>query len=136
MRLRIHRGAKEIGGNCVELEAQGYSMLLDLGLPLDTSEPDMSLLPQLPGLTDGSNPQLLGVVLSHTHSDHNGLTGFVHSTVPVFMGVQAETVLRASRPFLRQAPVPQTIRTYANKIAFDLGPFRVTPFLTDHSARS
>jgi ribonuclease J len=109
-------------------------MLLDLGLPLDAPALDCSLLPNVPGLTDGSNPKLLGVLLSHTHGDHNGLTGFIHSTVPVFMGAQAETVLRASRRFLRQAPVPQTIRTYADKSAFDLGPFRVTPFLTDHSA--
>src|SRR5438132_12391811 len=29
MRLRIHRGAKEIGGSCVELEAQGCSVLLE-----------------------------------------------------------------------------------------------------------
>ncbi len=34
MRLRIHRGAAEIGGNCVEIEASGKSILLDLGAPL------------------------------------------------------------------------------------------------------
>jgi ribonuclease J len=134
MRLRIHRGAKEIGGSCVELEAQGRSILLDLGLPLDAPEPDLSLMPPVSGLTDASNPNLLGVVLSHTHGDHNGLTGLVHSTLPVFMGAQAQTLLLASRPFVRRTPLPLTIRTYADKIAFDLGPFRITPFLTDHSA--
>jgi ribonuclease J len=88
MRLRIHRGADEIGGNCVEIESQGYSILLDLGLPLTADSADLSLLPQIVGLTDGSNCNLLGIVLSHTHGDHNGLTGYVHSTVPVFMGSQ------------------------------------------------
>ncbi|MFC7483088.1 hypothetical protein ACFQX7_28070 [Luedemannella flava] len=34
MRVRIHRGAREIGGSCVELQAAGESILLDLGRPL------------------------------------------------------------------------------------------------------
>lgn len=34
MLVRIHHGAKEIGGNCVELRAGGKSLLLDLGMPL------------------------------------------------------------------------------------------------------
>jgi ribonuclease J len=38
MKLRIHRGAKEIGGNCIELNAAGKTLLLDLGMPL--SVPD------------------------------------------------------------------------------------------------
>jgi hypothetical protein len=60
MRLRIHRGANEIGGNCVEIESRGHSILLDLGLPLTADAVDPSLLPDIPGLTDGSNPHLLG----------------------------------------------------------------------------
>jgi ribonuclease J len=60
MRLRIHRGANEIGGNCMEIESRGHSILLDLGLPLTADAVDPSLLPDIPGLTDGSNPHLLG----------------------------------------------------------------------------
>jgi ribonuclease J len=90
MRLRVHRGAQEIGGNCVEIESQGYSILLDLGLPLTANTADVSLLPPVAALTDGSNPHLLGIVLSHTHGDHYGLTGLVHSTVNIFMGAQPE----------------------------------------------
>jgi ribonuclease J len=134
MRLRIHRGANEIGGNCVEIESRGYSILLDLGLPLNADAVDPSLLPDIPGLTDGSNPHLLGIILSHTHGDHYGLTGLVHPTTPVFMGAQAQTILLASLPFVRQSPLPQAIKTYRNQLPFDLGPFRITPFLADHSA--
>jgi ribonuclease J len=134
MRLRIHRGAHEIGGNCVEIESGRYSILLDLGLPLTAEKPDPSLLPDIPGLTDGSNPHLLGVILSHTHGDHFGLTGLVHSTVPVFMGALAQTILLASRPFVRQSQLPPTIRSYRNGLPFELGPFRVSPYLVDHSA--
>jgi ribonuclease J len=134
MRLRIHRGANEIGGNCVDIESRGYSILLDLGLPLTADAVDPSLLPDTPGLTDGSNPHLLGIILSHTHGDHYGLTGLVHPTTPVFMGAQAQTILLASLPFVRQSPLPQTIKTYRNQLPFDLGPFRITPLLADHSA--
>lgn len=134
MRLRIHRGAHEIGGSCVELEAQGYSILLDLGLPLDAPEPDPSLLPEIPGLTDGSNSKLLGVVISHPHGDHYGLVGLAHSTVPVFIGSAARTVLMASKPFVRMPLDAETLQTYASGKTFELGPFRITPFLTDHSA--
>jgi len=134
VRIRIHRGAHEIGGNCVEIESRGSSILLDLGLPLTAGAVDAALLPDIPGLVDGSNPNLLGIVLSHTHGDHHGLTGLVHSTVPVFMGAQAQIVLLASQPFVRQSPHPKTIRSYRNQLPFDLGPFRITPYLADHSA--
>jgi ribonuclease J len=134
MRLRIHRGAHEIGGSCVELEAQGYSILLDLGLPLDAPEPDPSLLPEIPGLADGSNSKLLGVVISHPHGDHYGLAGLAHSTVPVFIGSGARIILMASKPFVRMPLEAEALQTYASGKAFDLGPFQITPFLTDHSA--
>jgi len=133
MRLRIHRGAQEIGGNCVELESGGCSILLDLGLPLDAVEADACLLPPIGGLSDGSNPALLGVVLSHIHGDHYGLTGLLHDRIPVFMGRRAEVMLRASQPFVRTIAQPRTIRTYDDRISFGLGPFRITPYLTDHS---
>src|ERR1700692_4093638 len=134
MRLKIHRGSHEIGGNCIELEAHGQSILLDLGLPLDAEKIDPLLLPWIPGLTDGSNPNLLGIVLSHIHGDHNGLTGLVHPNLPVFLGCQAKSLLLASWFFVRQLPVAPNLRTYANRKSFALGPFKITPFLTDHSA--
>jgi ribonuclease J len=40
MKARIHRGTKEIGGTCVELESQGKRIVLDVGLPLDVADPD------------------------------------------------------------------------------------------------
>lgn len=34
MKLTIRRGAHEIGGSCIELEAAGRRIVLDLGMPL------------------------------------------------------------------------------------------------------
>ena len=38
MRLRIHRGTKEIGGTCIEVEVAGKRLALDVGLPLDAPD--------------------------------------------------------------------------------------------------
>lgn len=34
MKLTIHRGAREIGGSCVELQSRSSRILIDFGLPL------------------------------------------------------------------------------------------------------
>ncbi len=56
VRLCLHRGTSEIGGNCIEVEAAGKSILLDLGMPLMGDVSSENALPRVPGLTDGANP--------------------------------------------------------------------------------
>lgn len=34
MRIIIHRGIHEIGGTCIEVEAGGTRIILDVGMPL------------------------------------------------------------------------------------------------------
>ena len=34
MRARIHRGAADVGGNCVELDAGGTRLVLDVAWPI------------------------------------------------------------------------------------------------------
>ena len=52
MRIRIHRGTKEIGGTCIEIEAQGKSIALDVGLPLDAPDEEQErLLPKVSGVS-------------------------------------------------------------------------------------
>lgn len=129
MRLRIHHGATEIGGNCIELQAQGQNLLLDLGLPLD-APPKM---PAVKGLL-GPDPNLLGVVLSHPHIDHYGLLPAASPCLPVWLGEGAKRLLEAAAPFTVGARLPQTISTYRDRRSFAVGPFQITPFLMDHSA--
>src|SRR5437762_10141921 len=71
-RGRIHRGTQQIGGTCVELEAGGERILLDLGLPLDADEVSETLLPDVAGLRS-PDPALRAIVISHGHGDHWGL---------------------------------------------------------------
>jgi len=48
MQLIIHRGARQVGGSCVELTFNDSTILLDIGLPLDSDFNDdpESYLPQ------------------------------------------------------------------------------------------
>lgn len=134
MRLRIHRGAAEIGGNCIELESSGQSILLDLGAPLIGDLSPQDALPAISGLSDGTNSNLLGIIISHPHADHYGLVRFAHSSVPVYIGKDAANLLRAAQAFGPfGAEFPNVIH-YKHRKSFQVGPFRITPYLNDHSA--
>jgi len=86
MRICIHRGSKQIGGSCVEIEYQGQRLLIDLGLPLDAESNDSRYLPAIQAL-DGNDPSLLGILISHPHLDHFGLLAHISPNIPIGMGV-------------------------------------------------
>jgi ribonuclease J len=134
MRACIHRGSKQIGGSCVEIEIDGQRLLVDFGLPLDAAEDHSQYLPGIQGL-DGSDPSLLGVLISHPHLDHFGLLAQISPRIPVGMGAAGRRILAAAAPFLPgKWPIPAQGWNYQSGQGFDIGPFRVTPLLVDHSA--
>ena len=63
MKLRIHRGTREIGGTCVEVESNNERILLDLGLPLNAGTLLSVELPAVPGLLEPDNG-LKAIILS------------------------------------------------------------------------
>ena len=130
MLIRIHRGAKEIGGNCVELRAGGKSLLLDLGMPL--GDPDMVVPTSLSSLAAEEN--ILGIVVSHLHMDHYGLINQVFPGAHIYMGEEAHKILRASLPFVSDGDAFENVSHYEHQQPFNVGPFRITPYLVDHSA--
>ncbi len=134
MRACIHRGSKQIGGSCIELEQDGKRLLLDLGLPLDALANTADIVPD--GLVlDGTDPELLGILISHPHLDHYGLLAHVADSIPIGMGASARRVLAAAAPFMPgDWPLPSKGWSYESGRAFEIGPFTVTPFLIDHSA--
>jgi len=132
MRVCIHRGTKEIGGTCVELEVDGWRLVLDVGLPLDW-EPEKPLaLPPVPGF-DRPDKSLVGVVISHPHADHYGLASRLPAETPFLVGEAAENILAAADVFTRGLKLANTTHLRDSQ-PIERGPFTVTPFLIDHSA--
>src|SRR6266849_3820183 len=134
MQARIHRGAAEVGGNCIEVEAGGERLVLDVGWPITAAEGEDVVLPGVAGLADGHDPSLLGVVISHPHPDHYGLLSKVDASVPVYIGESASRIL-CEAAFFSSFGISRRPSGYLrHRTTFDLGPFRVTSFLNDHSA--
>jgi ribonuclease J len=132
MNLCIHRGAKQIGGSCVEIEANAQRIVLDLGLPLD-SELDGTPLPDVSGL-ENIDESLLGIAISHAHLDHYGLMANIRQIVPVLIGKGALRIINATRQFFPKTPGFSRTIEINNEKPIILGPFTITPYLMDHSA--
>jgi len=129
--LTIHRAANEIGGNCIELSvADGARILLDAGRPLDAPEGACEGL--IPQTLDVSRP-VNGVLLSHPHQDHYGLLDELPPKWPVYCGKASEKLIRLTSGIFDKTP-QQPFHNWESGKPFVLGPFTITPLLTDHSA--
>lgn len=132
-RCRIHRGAQQIGGSCIELEAAGARILLDLGLPLDAAEASDDLLPQISGL-QSADSTLRALVVSHGHGDHWGLIPRIMPGLPLAMGAATARILHAAAPFVPAPFRPEVTHELFDRRALEIGPFKIIPYLVDHSA--
>ena len=136
MKIRIHRGTKEIGGTCIEVEARGKRIALDVGLPLDAPSDEDSherLLPAVPGFRERDD-SLLGVLISHPHQDHYGLARHIRPEVPIHIGQDAHNIMKAASVWVPNGHAFADPRFIANRQPVEIGPFRITPYLVDHSA--
>jgi ribonuclease J len=132
MRVCIHRGTKQIGGTCVEIEASGSRIIVDLGLPLDAVEVHPALVPQISGLRE-RDPSLLAIVVSHGHRDHWGLIPKVHPDIPIVMGRATESIMRAAADFVPDAFALNAWKYLESSKPLQIGPFAIMPHLVDHS---
>ena len=66
--------------------------------------------------------------------DHDGLAGHILPSVPVWIGEDAHDIWTAANRYVRNGSVLADPRFMAHRKALDIGPFRVTPYLVDHSA--
>jgi ribonuclease J len=134
MRARIHRGAAEVGGSCVELESENERLVLDLGRPLWAEADDEVPLPAITGLLGDDGRGLAGVVITHGHPDHYGLIEGISPEVPVYVGEAAARILNEAAFFTRADSRLSPAGFLADGRPMQLGRFEVTPFLVDHSA--
>jgi ribonuclease J len=132
--VRIHRGTREVGGTCIELEASGRRLVLDAGMPLSRPRLERELLPDVPGLFGAGDGSLEALMISHPHPDHHGLADLVDHSVPIYMGTRAQAVLAESAFFIPWAPSFSAQGQLEHRRPIALGPFTVTPWRVDHNA--
>ena len=135
MQVCIRRGSDQIGGSAVELiSASSFRLVIDLGLPLDAQDNLASLLPSIKGLQQKTE-DFLGILISHAHQDHYALGKHIDPEIPVYMGQEAADIMLVSEQHhLPGAFTFKKTEYFQNKVPFNIGPFTITPFLTDHSA--
>ena len=127
--LAVHRATDQIGGNCIEIATEEGRVLLDVGRPLDAPKDATNLLP---ATLDRSAP-VDGVLISHPHQDHYGLLEELPDSWPVYSGEAAGKLMHLTASIFGSAPV-RDYRNWRSGQPLQVGPFSVTPLLTDHSA--
>lgn len=149
MKLIIHRGTHEIGGNCVELCTESTRIIIDVGMPLFDAnrEPfddsvirgksvdellEDKILPSVPGLfAEGSAPD--AILLSHAHMDHTGFLPYTRSEIPVYATTGTSKMMSAGGIFARQVEIPRgRYRKLVPGKTTRIGDLQVTTFSVDH----
>lgn len=135
MNITIHRGAHQIGGNCIELSTKNSRILLDLGkeLPsLDENIPVETVLP--PGVKALIDKNAVDAVLiSHSHGDHIGLIGQINPTIPVYIGKGALHIYNTTALFTGGKMLANPTFFFESGQALKIDDFIITPYLVDHS---
>ena len=74
-----------------------------------------------------------GVLISHPHQDHYGLLEETPREWPVFCGEATRRLIQLTSGIFGK-PIDRDFRLWKSGSPFEVGPFRITPHLTDHSA--
>ena len=151
MKFKIHRGTKEIGGSCVEVWTENTRILIDFGMPLvekdgkefnfgkyKTSKPtelvEKGVLPNIEGLYDNSKNIIDGVIISHPHQDHYGLSNFINDNVQYYLGEATYKIIELNNLFTQQEIYLKNINYFEKSKTFRIGEISITPYWADHSA--
>lgn len=127
--LTVHRSTQEIGGNCIELAALAHRLILDVGRPLDAPSDAGGLIPTTLDLANANT----SVLISHPHQDHYGLLDETPPSWPVYSGAATERLIRLTAAIFDKR-IDRAFTHWTPGEATHIGPFRVVPWLTDHSA--
>ena len=153
MQIIIYRGTHEIGGTLVELKSKNSRILIDAGYPLFLNKKPIDsrdvhvqfpypydklitsgVLPDIKGLYSWDTPEFDAVVISHAHIDHYGLLHYINPIIPVYLSKGTLKIIDISALFLQSGQLMSKTREFNMYKPFQIGDFRVMPFLMDHSA--
>ncbi|MCR4649657.1 MAG: MBL fold metallo-hydrolase [Lachnospiraceae bacterium] len=134
IRVRIQRGASQIGGVCTEVFTDQTRIFFDFGTPLE-GEGNQDKL-EIEGLTKGK-ANTDAVFLTHYHGDHVGEVPGILPEIPVYMHKTARRILQAQQEHkvgigeIVWAKDVKDLSVDKPKIIKDL---KITPLASDHSA--
>lgn len=147
MNTIIHRGTKQIGGSCVEVQSGDDRILLDLGLPLPSGNDEeridgqtvdallaSGVLPCIDGVYVNSTPEVRAVVMTHVHQDHLGLAQYVHPDVPVYATEGTWALYNVLRVFVPQSRTIAAPLVLPKREKLRFGSLAVTAIPVDHAA--
>ena len=129
MKIHIHRGQNQIGGNIVEISTNKTKILLDVGLELDDEK--NKTLPNIKGLFESKGYD--AIFITHYHGDHIGLAYKTHKDIPLYMGEKSSKIVQASDAY-KKVPTITPCAFLEHKKEIVIGDITVTPYLCDHSA--
>jgi ribonuclease J len=149
MQITIYRGTHEIGGTLIELKSGTSRILIDAGYPLFLSKKpiekeisqyhyskllELGVLPDIQGLYEWDIPEFDAVIISHAHIDHYGLLHYIHPTIPIYLSKGTQRIIEISSIFVNSSQPSVESKEFAMYKPFQIGTFRIMPFLMDHSA--
>jgi ribonuclease J len=151
MQLIIHRGSKEIGGSCIELQAGTSRILIDFGIPLVTGNKErfdtksiegksteelikLNILPDIKGLYKHQEKSVDAILISHSHLDHYGFLEHVNKDIPIHMSSGAKELIDITNLFVTKKSGTTDALLIKHMRPFQIKDFKITPYLVDHSA--
>lgn len=123
MTITIHKGTDEIGGSCVELSTANTTILLDYGTPLKEDSTQIEITKPIDA-----------ILISHPHQDHFGEIVNIHSQTPVYCGELSLELMNATKIFTGGELLNNSFKIFEAWKSFEIGDFKITPYLVDHSA--
>lgn len=129
MEINIIRGQNQIGGSIIEVSSKNTKIILDVGSNLDDKE---IVVPEIEGLFKGE-AKYDGVLISHYHSDHEGLATKILPKIPIYMGEKSHEIHKVTREYIKKEYLKEP-KTFKADEEFLIGDIKITPYLCDHSA--
>lgn len=124
MEIIVHKGNHEIGGTCIQVSSGTTTILLDIGLPLSSTSTKI----------DVSKLNVDAVLVSHPHQDHFGLMDCLSPQTSVYIGRLGKNLVDVTHVLLEKELHRNQFRHFKAWEPFQIGDFKVTPYLVDHSA--
>lgn len=134
IRVRIQRGAAQIGGVCTEVFTDQTRIFFDFGSPLEGEGNQEKL--NIEGLTQGT-VNTDAVFLTHYHCDHVGEIPRIMENIPVYMQKTARRILQAQQEHkesVGQVVWAKGIKELIAGEPITIKDLKITPMASDHSA--